>query len=120
VCIWIYTETHTDAEMIDLISEMETMKELGKHVNIINLLGCCTQSGELLVIMEFAELGNLRDYLRSIYNHHVYEKPKNHSQVQDVIPSENITFKDLMSFAFQVTRGMNYLAQKKVWLIRFF
>jgi len=30
----------------DLISEMEMMKMIGKHKNIINLLGACTQDGE--------------------------------------------------------------------------
>ena len=36
--------------------EMEIMKQIGRHVNIINLLGVCTQpSGQpLLVIVEYA------------------------------------------------------------------
>ena len=35
---------------------MEIMKQIGRHVNIINLLGVCTQpSGQpLLVIVEYA------------------------------------------------------------------
>lgn len=36
---------HTDQDVIDLISEMEMMKTIGKHAHIINLLGCCTQNG---------------------------------------------------------------------------
>ena len=36
----------TDRELADLVSEMEMMKMIGKHQNIINLLGCCTQDGE--------------------------------------------------------------------------
>ena len=35
----------TDRELSDLVSEMEMMKMIGKHMNIINLLGCCTQDG---------------------------------------------------------------------------
>ena len=35
----------TDREMADLIQEMEVMKIIGQHRNIINLLGCCTQDG---------------------------------------------------------------------------
>ncbi|KOB71695.1 Fibroblast growth factor receptor [Operophtera brumata] len=58
-------EGHTDAEMMALVSEMEMMKMIGKHVNIINLLGCCTQDGPLYVIVEYAPNGNLREFLRN-------------------------------------------------------
>ena len=37
----------TDRELSDLVSEMEMMKMIGKHMNIINLLGCCTQDGKV-------------------------------------------------------------------------
>ena len=49
---------------MDLISEMEMMKVIGKHTNILNLLGCCTQKGPLYVVVEYAPHGNLRDFLR--------------------------------------------------------
>lgn len=62
--IW-FSEGHTDAEMMALVSEMEMMKMIGKHVNIINLLGCCTQDGPLYVIVEYAPNGNLREFLRN-------------------------------------------------------
>ena len=42
---------HTDQDVIDLISEMEMMKTIGKHDHIINLLGCCTQNGTLLLYL---------------------------------------------------------------------
>lgn len=35
----------TEKDLSDLISEMEMMKIIGKHKNIINLLGACTQDG---------------------------------------------------------------------------
>jgi len=96
------------------------MKELGKHTNIINLLGCCTYGGELLVIMEFAEQGNLRDYLRNNRHEFSYERPRKivDSSVitldMTFVEDNSLTFKDLMSFAYQVARGMDYLVQRKV------
>lgn len=39
------TDDATDKDLADLISEMELMKVMDKHKNIINLLGVCTQDG---------------------------------------------------------------------------
>jgi len=41
----------TDDDMADLIHEMETMKAIGGHVNVLSLLGCCTQGGRCLAII---------------------------------------------------------------------
>ena len=43
VAVKMLKEGHTDNDMIDLVSEMDMMKMIGKHINIINLLGVCTQ-----------------------------------------------------------------------------
>ncbi|XP_076469664.1 fibroblast growth factor receptor 2-like isoform X2 [Babylonia areolata] len=65
VAVKMLKEDATDREMMDLIREMEMMKLIGRHKNIINLLGCCTQRGPLYVIVEFAPHGNLRDFLKT-------------------------------------------------------
>ena len=57
VAVKMLKEGHTDTEMIDLVSEMDMMKVIGRHINIINLLGVCTQDGPLFVIVEYAEHG---------------------------------------------------------------
>ncbi|XP_051950894.1 fibroblast growth factor receptor 1-A isoform X3 [Xyrauchen texanus] len=98
----------TEKDLSDLISEMEMMKIIGKHKNIINLLGACTQDGPLYVIVEFAAKGNLREYLR------VRRPPgMEYCYNPDQVPVENMSFKDLVSCAYQVARGMEYLASKK-------
>ncbi len=50
---------------MDLVKEMEILKSIGNHSNIVNLIGVCTQpKGQpLFLVIEFAEKGNLRDYL---------------------------------------------------------
>lgn len=45
-CHFDLTADATEKDLSDLISEMEMMKIIGKHKNIINLLGACTQDGE--------------------------------------------------------------------------
>ena len=46
----LIADGYSDADLKDLVSEMEVMKLIGNHINIINLLGCCTQDGPLYVI----------------------------------------------------------------------
>lgn len=66
-----------------LASELKVMAHLGKHLNVVNLLGACTKNvaksklnyicrdkilfhfivGELLVIVEFCRFGNIQNYL---------------------------------------------------------
>ena len=42
----LYTASRTEKDMLDLLTEMDQMKSIGKHKNnIINLLGVCTQNG---------------------------------------------------------------------------
>lgn len=97
--------------MTDLVSEMEIIKMVGKHINIINMLGCCTQGGPLFVLVEFAPHGNLRDFLRQHRPSSGYE-PAIGEDIQD---NRNVlTQKDLVSFAFQVARGMEYLSSRRV------
>ncbi|XP_042199124.1 fibroblast growth factor receptor 3 isoform X1 [Callorhinchus milii] len=108
VAVKMLKDDATDKDLSDLVSEMEMMKMIGKHKNIINLLGACTQDGALYVIVEYASKGNLREYLKARrppgmdYSFHTCK-----------IPDEQLTFKDLVSCAYQVSRGMEYLASQK-------
>ncbi|XP_075767097.1 fibroblast growth factor receptor 1 isoform X1 [Pelodiscus sinensis] len=98
----------TEKDLSDLISEMEMMKMIGKHKNIINLLGACTQDGPLYVIVEYASKGNLREYLQA-------RRPPGMEYCYNPthLPEEQLSFKGLVSCAYQVARGMEYLASKK-------
>ncbi|XP_056616214.1 fibroblast growth factor receptor 3 isoform X3 [Triplophysa dalaica] len=108
VAVKMLKDDGTDKDLSDLVSEMEMMKMIGKHKNIINLLGACTQDGPLYVLVEYASKGNLREYLRA-------RRPPGMDYSFDTckIPNETLTFKELVSCAYQVARGMEYLASKK-------
>ncbi|XP_058042749.1 fibroblast growth factor receptor 3 isoform X3 [Ahaetulla prasina] len=108
VAVKMLKDDATDKDLSDLVSEMEMMKMIGKHKNIINLLGACTQDGPLYVLVEYASKGNLREYLRA------RRLPgMDYSFDTCKLPEEQLTFKDLVSCAYQVARGMEYLASQK-------
>uniref|UniRef100_A0A670ZSC7 Fibroblast growth factor receptor n=1 Tax=Pseudonaja textilis TaxID=8673 RepID=A0A670ZSC7_PSETE len=108
VAVKMLKDDATDKDLSDLVSEMEMMKMIGKHKNIINLLGACTQDGPLYVLVEYASKGNLREYLRA------RRLPgMDYSFDTCKLPEEQLTLKDLVSCAYQVARGMEYLASQK-------
>ncbi|XP_050295850.1 vascular endothelial growth factor receptor 1-like [Anthonomus grandis grandis] len=166
-----------------LASELKVMVHLGRHINVVNLLGACTKNvakRELLVIVEFCRFGNLQNFL---YKHResfinqvdpitgninydigadILERSNSNSSENrfsrstsayrsrrstatsttrltsvgddSVILSNNsvepewrlnykgdykdhvkpISTKDLVAWSFQVARGMEYLASRKV------
>ncbi|XP_061729617.1 fibroblast growth factor receptor homolog 1-like isoform X2 [Cydia pomonella] len=103
VAVKMLKEGHSDADMISFVSEVEIMKMIGKHENIINLLGCCTKGGPLYAVVEYAANGCLRDYLKK-------NKPKNDNDPsEDQIPLKH---QELVQFALQVAKGMEYLASR--------
>ena len=62
--------------------------------------------GSVYVVVEFAPYGNLRQYLRS------RRPPLNASS--DESTESDITMPSLVSFSLQVSKGMQFLADRKV------
>ena len=67
------------------------------------------------MIVEYAPHGNLRDFLRRNRPPGLssYEEPVS-SRLQHDASAHGLTFRDLVSFAFQVARGAEYLSSKLV------
>ncbi|XP_058449287.1 uncharacterized protein LOC131429253 [Malaya genurostris] len=51
--------------------EIAMMKRVGRHPNIVTLLGCCTIKEPLTMIMEYIGCGDLLEYLRRIRAKHL-------------------------------------------------
>ena len=66
---------HADITYIRaLMAELKIMIHLGKHLNIVNLLGACTSGlnrRELYVIVEYCRFGNVQKYLQLHRNHFI-------------------------------------------------
>ncbi|XP_029418280.1 fibroblast growth factor receptor 4 isoform X3 [Nannospalax galili] len=108
VAVKMLKDNASDKDLADLVSEMEVMKLIGRHKNIINLLGVCTQEGPLYVIVECAAKGNLREFLRA-------RRPPGPDLSPDGPRSSDgpLSFPALVSCAYQVARGMQYLESRK-------
>lgn len=58
----------TSEEIQEFLTEINMLKEVGRHHNIVSFLGCCTIRPPYTMIMEFVGRGDLLDYLRTVRN----------------------------------------------------
>ncbi|XP_065332210.1 proto-oncogene tyrosine-protein kinase receptor Ret isoform X1 [Cloeon dipterum] len=92
-----------NTELNDLLTEYELLKEVS-HPNIIRLLGACTCSdGQIFIIIEYADKGSLRGYLRGCRR-----------GGRQALERERLSLKTLISYAWQISKGMEYLSEMKM------
>ena len=53
----------TDERRREFLAEIELMKKVGKHQNVLSFLGCWTTTKPLLLITEYVAHGDLRQWL---------------------------------------------------------
>ncbi|XP_049834656.1 tyrosine kinase receptor Cad96Ca [Schistocerca gregaria] len=106
VAVKTLKENATEKERADLVQELQVMKMLEPHPNVVRLLGCCTEKDPLFVIMEYVALGKLQSFLRSSRAERHYGNLHG--------PSKALTSRDLTSFVYQVARGMEFLSFKGI------
>ncbi|KAF6200854.1 hypothetical protein GE061_005301 [Apolygus lucorum] len=111
--------------------ELEVMKSVGTHNNIVCLVGFCSPNHMLVV--EYCSLGDLQNYLRDIWrsknwtkNAYIKNNPGKNFKHENVVSNLlynktevekkqlNVTIFDLISLARQVALGMEYLSSNKV------
>lgn len=66
VAVKMLKERADMAQRKALMAELKILIHLGRHLNIVNILGAVTKNvakGELMVIVEYCKFGNLRHYL---------------------------------------------------------
>ncbi|KAL1389254.1 hypothetical protein pipiens_012526 [Culex pipiens pipiens] len=100
VAVRMLNAEHSDEDVEDLVHELEVMKMVGRHPNIVNLLGCCSKDGPLYVIVDYSAHGNLQSFLRK----HRFES--DFDQDDKLVIAQN----QLLSYVAQIASGMEYLA----------
>ncbi|RUS85750.1 hypothetical protein EGW08_006464, partial [Elysia chlorotica] len=104
-------------EYQDLASEFQLMKEVD-HPNVVKLLGVCSHKGPLYLIVEYCEFGSLRSFLRAsqFRNKGSWDDKKRRLDNEEPEGDEvrEITIRDLFVFAWQIAKGMDYLAGLKI------
>ncbi|XP_070549486.1 tyrosine kinase receptor Cad96Ca-like [Ptychodera flava] len=98
----------TEDDKQKLTDEFELLKTIGRNKNILSLIGCCTKTEPVYLLLDYMALGNLQKYLRDFRKSHT----DNYANAEGKSPS--LSSGDLISFARQTGNAMAYLTSKKV------
>ncbi|XP_022787755.1 angiopoietin-1 receptor-like [Stylophora pistillata] len=94
----------TETERRDLINELAIMVTVGVHPNVLSLIGACTKTESVLVIVRLAPNGSLLDQLKR-------NRVNPYYNVTD--KQINFTPQDKVKIARDVACGMLHLSNKK-------
>lgn len=121
VAIKTLKDTLNTEHVRSLIIELKILSHLESHKNIVSLIGACTSRltmGELYIVVELCDIGNLKNFL-------IKCRPtfRDQKRMSGISPQSNDTDKiyaidmnDLLKFCYQISCGMNYLLYKNVSL----
>ncbi|XP_065662973.1 uncharacterized protein LOC136085581 [Hydra vulgaris] len=135
-------DSANQSEVDDFNEEINLMKGIGYHKNIVCMIGCSTIKKPLCLVIEFMENGDLLHFLRNRRNklcsskfgdesamsfmytqgfQQTLETTISESCTSGIMPHETplddngaITPDDLLSFAWQIASGMEYLSFMKL------
>uniref|UniRef100_A0A673M618 receptor protein-tyrosine kinase n=1 Tax=Sinocyclocheilus rhinocerous TaxID=307959 RepID=A0A673M618_9TELE len=116
VAVKMLKEGATTSEYRALMSELKILIHIGHHLNVVNLLGACTKpGGPLMVIVEYCKHGNLSSYLKSKRGEYSPYKKRMSRMLcrRESSDWDHLTIEDLISYSFQVAKGMEFLASRK-------
>lgn len=107
VAVKTLKQNATQKEKEDLLDELDVMKMLEPHPNVVTLIGCCAEQDPVLLLMEFIPNGTLQSYLRQKRGENGYGN----------VNGSALTSNDLISYVYQIAKGMDYLSSKGVRLL---
>ncbi|XP_022111421.1 tyrosine-protein kinase receptor Tie-1-like [Acanthaster planci] len=90
-----------------LMKEIDLMKKLPDHCNVVRLLGFCIDKEPLYIIVEYLSRGNLKDLLQDSRS----KGGRVYGNLHGI--SKSLTSRDLMKFAKDVANGMAFISSQK-------
>ncbi|KAL1006152.1 hypothetical protein UPYG_G00068510 [Umbra pygmaea] len=93
-------QTRDETLQLEFRREAEMFGKLS-HPNLVRLLGMCREAEPHYLILEYAEMGDLKQYLKMSKNKE--EKPKSH----------HLSTKQKVGVCLQVARGMEHLSNQR-------
>ncbi|XP_026482534.1 tyrosine kinase receptor Cad96Ca-like [Ctenocephalides felis] len=102
----------TERDKKDLESELQVMKQLGPHPNVVRLLGCCSDRHPILVILEFVAKGKLQQHLRDSRANTASGEARHYGNTHG--SGAALTSRELTAYAYHVARGMEFLTAKGI------
>nr|CDJ81567.1 Tyrosine protein kinase domain containing protein [Haemonchus contortus] len=95
----------SDSARSEFMHEIELMKSLGFHDNIVSMLGCITSVNKSCLVMEYCAN---RDLLRFL------KQRKAELEISKSIDEQIECTKEFLNFGWQIAQGMCYLGQKNI------
>ena len=94
-------------ELNDLMAEIKLMSYIDPHPNLVSLIGSCSselkRDGNLWLLIEFCEHGDLQNYLK-----------KNESKILSGKKNDPINSRSMLKWLFEIAKGMQYLEENKI------
>ncbi|XP_076440638.1 uncharacterized protein LOC143280044 isoform X2 [Babylonia areolata] len=107
VAIKSLKENASEKDKRDFLNELAILKQVGKHANVVCLVGACHIRGVMYVAMEYAKHGDLRTFLRKS------RKLRQHDYGNcGATPFVSKTM--LLRFALDAAQGLRHLADKQI------
>ncbi|XP_033641191.1 proto-oncogene tyrosine-protein kinase ROS-like isoform X2 [Asterias rubens] len=107
VAVKTLKEGASQSDKDDLLRELDLMKKLPDHKNVVRLMGFSVEQDPLYIIVEYLSKGNLKDLMKDsrVKGTRVYGNLHG--------ASKSLSSGDLMKFANDVADGMHYISSQK-------
>ncbi|XP_078574846.1 uncharacterized protein LOC144861038 isoform X2 [Branchiostoma floridae x Branchiostoma japonicum] len=107
VAVKTLRDSASDSDKKDLLGELEILVTVGRHDNIISLVGACTKDDPLTIVVEYAPNGCLKDWLKN----NSAEAMSGHTEYQNrPVHVSELPMEQLIQFGIDVAAGMSHLA----------
>uniref|UniRef100_H2YM16 Protein kinase domain-containing protein n=1 Tax=Ciona savignyi TaxID=51511 RepID=H2YM16_CIOSA len=109
--------THSKERLLEFLTEINFMLNIGNHPNVLSVIGCCTVDKQVLLVTELLKYGDMLGFLHSAREVRTTHVRLPHTHNQDcVCPHSKFRFssKSLWKMAHHVALGMEFLTKSRI------